>query len=313
MTQPPAPTLRDGRALRRLTAEALPDPAGDDVPSWVRDGQAQVFAIEENGCDAGFVALRLPEHRDAAGQLAWQLDPAFRGHGLAGAALRAVIEHAFSELGLRRVEAHVDRRNRPAFRTAAAAGLCVEGVLRGYRDGVDAAVLGRLSSDPDPGSRDAFTAWLNSSLPTKRTIAQALVRDESGRVLVCELVYKQPWDLPGGVVDPLESPAAAVARELREELGVTARVRSLAAVSWLPAWRGWDDATLFIFDVSVSAEQLAAIRLQPREIRAVHWCDAAELAAHAADYTVRVAQQALAALEAGAGPVYLEDGRPPTW
>ncbi|WP_158607464.1 NUDIX hydrolase [Flexivirga caeni] len=315
MTQEPrpAPTLGDGRTLRRLAAADLPDPVGEDVPAWARDDRALGFAITEVGEQAGFVALRLPEYDGGAGQLAWQLEPRFRGHGLAGAALRAVIEHAFTHVGLRRVEAFVDQRNRSAFRTAAAAGMRVEGVLRGYRDGVDAVVLGRLSTDPGPGTRDAFTAWLNSSLPTKRAIAQALVRDESGRVLLCELVYKQPWDLPGGVVDPAESPAHAVIRELREELGVTARIRSLAAVSWLPAWRGWDDATLFVFDVTVPAEQLGAIRLQPREIRAVHWCDTTDLAAHAADYTVRVAEQTIAALDAGAVPVYLEDGRPPTF
>lgn len=313
MTQPPAPLLGDGRSLRRLTGADVPARLGDDVPTWVGDDQALVFSVEEDGAPAGFVALRLPEHRDGAGQLAWQLDPRFRGHGLAGAALRAVIEHGFTDLGLHRVEAFVDRRNRPAFRTAAAAGLRVEGVLRGYRQGVDAAVLGRLATDAMPGTREAFTAWLNSSLPTKRAIAQALVRDGSGRVLVCELVYKKPWDLPGGVVDPSESPAHAVVRELGEELGVTAQVRSLAAVSWLPAWHGWDDATLFVFEVIVPEHQLRAIQLQVREIRAIHWCDAAELAEHAADYTVRVAQQAVAALDAGAGPVYLEDGRPPTW
>lgn len=313
MTQPLAPTLRDGRALQRLTGPDVPEQLGADVPSWVHDDQVLAFAIEEDGVRAGFVALRVPDHRDGAGQLAWQLRPEFRGHGLAGAALRAIIEHAFDNLALRRVEAFVDRRNRPAFRTAAAAGLRVEGVLRGYREGVDAAVLGRLSTDAVPGTRDAFTAWLNSSLPTKRAIGQALVRDESGRMLVCELVYKKPWDLPGGVVDPLESPADAVVRELREELGVSARVRALAAVSWLPAWRGWDDATLFLFDVAVPPEELSAIRLQPREIRAVHWCDPAELAQHAADYTVRVAERALSALDAGTAPVYLEDGRSPRW
>jgi len=313
MTRPLAPTLGDGRALRRLTGSDVPDQLGADVPPWVHDEQVLAFAIEEGGDLAGFVALRPPEARGGAGQLAWQLEPRFRGHGLAGAALRAIIEHAFDDLGLHRVEAFVDRRNRPAFRTAAGAGLRIEGVLRGYRDGVDAAVLGRLASDAVPGTRDAFTAWLNSSLPTKRAIGQALVRDESGRVLVCELVYKKPWDLPGGVVDPLESPAHAVVRELREELGVTAQIRSLAAVSWLPAWHGWDDATLFVFDVAVARKELSAIRLQPREIRAVHWCDPTELAEHAADYTVRVAEQALAALAAGRGTVYLEDGRPPRW
>lgn len=314
MTQAPhhAPILGDGRELRRLVSGALPQ-LERDVPSWVREDGVHVFAIDDGAERVGLVALRLPEHRDGAGQLAWQLRPESRGRGLAAAALRAVAEHGFTDLGLRRIEAYVARTNRPALRSAALAGLRTEGVLREFREGVDALVLGRLAGDPAPGSRDAFTAWLNSSLPTKRTIAQALIRDESGRLLICELVYKKPWDLPGGVVDPLESPAAAVLRELREELGVTARVRSLAAVSWLPAWRGWDDATLFVFDVSVPPQQLSAIQLETREIRAVHWCDDAELAENAADYTVRVARRAVAALDAGAGTVYLEDGRPPTW
>ncbi|MFC6704980.1 NUDIX hydrolase [Flexivirga alba] len=314
MTQAPhhAPILGDGRELRRLMSDAPPQ-LERDVPAWVRDDGVHVFAVDDGAERAGLVALRLPEHRDGAGQLAWQLRPESRGRGLAAGALRAVVEHGFTDLGLRRVEAYVARTNRPALRSAALAGLRTEGVLREFREGVDAVLLGRLAGDPAPGSRDAFTAWLNSSLPTKRTIAQALVRDELGRLLVCELVYKKPWDLPGGVVDPLESPAAAVVRELREELGVTAKVRSLAAVSWLPAWRGWDDATLFVFDVSVPAEQLNAIQLEPREIRAVHWCDDTELAEHAAEYTVRVAQQAVAALDAGSGPVYLEDGRPPNF
>lgn len=313
MTQPPTPTLGDGQTLRRLNGVGRPPALSRDVPDWVRDERAHVFAIDGDGEVAGFVALRVAEHRDFAGQLAWQLDPAFRGRGLAGAALRAVVGHGFADLGLRRVEAHVARGNRPALRTAAAAGLRVEGVARGFWEETDALVLSRLVGDPQPGTREAFTAWLNSSLPTKRAIAQALIRDEAGRLLVCELVYKQQWDLPGGVVDPFESPAAAVVRELREELGVTARIRSLAAVSWLPAWRGWDDATLFAFEATVPAQELAAIHLQAREIRAIHWCDAAELAEHAADYTVRVAQHALAALDACTGPVYLEDGHPATF
>ncbi|MGN6413856.1 NUDIX hydrolase [Flexivirga sp.] len=314
MTQAPhhAPILGDGRELRRLVSGDVP-PLEHGVPGWVGDDGVHAFAIDDADAFAGLVALRLPEHRDGAGQLAWQLRPGSRGRGLAAAALRAVIAHGFTHLGLRRVEAYVARTNRSALRTAAQAGLRTEGVLREFRDGADAIVLGRLASDPEPGTRDAFTAWLNTSLPTKRTIAQALVRDESGRLLVCELVYKKPWDLPGGVVDPMESPASAVVRELHEELGVTARVHSLAAVSWLPAWRGWDDATLFLFEVTVPAEQLSAIQLEAREIRAVHWCDLSELAEHAADYTVRAAERALAALDAGAGTVYLEDGRPPSW
>ena len=60
---------------------------------------------------------------------------------------------------------------------------------------------------------------LNARLPRKRTIAQGVLRDPEGRVLLCELSYKKEWDLPGGVVDPGESPATCVEREIREELG----------------------------------------------------------------------------------------------
>ncbi|KAA1418406.1 NUDIX hydrolase [Mumia zhuanghuii] len=136
----------------------------------------------------------------------------------------------------------------------------------------DQELLSRLSDDPHPGTREGFVAMLNAALPKKRAIAQALVRDDAGRVLLCELTYKREWDLPGGVVDPAESPADAVVRELREELGVEARVRGLRTVNWLPPWSAWDDAVLFVFDVE-SWDPQAPLTLQPTEIAAVHWCD----------------------------------------
>ena len=51
---------------------------------------------------------------------------------------------------------------------------------------------------------------LNARLPKKRTIAQGVLRNPAGEVLLCELSYKKEWDLPGGVVDPGESPATCV-------------------------------------------------------------------------------------------------------
>ena len=53
-------------------------------------------------------------------------------------------------------------------------------------------------------------AILNARLPRTRAIAQGVLRDPKGRVLLCELSYKREWDLPGGVVDPGESPATCV-------------------------------------------------------------------------------------------------------
>jgi 8-oxo-dGTP pyrophosphatase MutT (NUDIX family) len=59
--------------------------------------------------------------------------------------------------------------------------------------------------------------------PKARVVA-ALLRD-GDRVLLCHRSphrrwYPDVWDLPGGHVEPGELPGAALARELREELGI---------------------------------------------------------------------------------------------
>ena len=54
---------------------------------------------------------------------------------------------------------------------------------------------------PDENTVSKAAVYLNTKLPKTRTIAQALVRDEAGGVMLCELSYKRFWDLLGGVVD----------------------------------------------------------------------------------------------------------------
>jgi mutator protein MutT len=60
-----------------------------------------------------------------------------------------------------------------------------------------------------------------------RVVVGALRRD--GRVLLCHRCadrqwYPDVWDFPGGHVEPGETPQQALARELTEELGITAVV-----------------------------------------------------------------------------------------
>ncbi|HYN28453.1 MAG TPA: NUDIX hydrolase [Dermatophilaceae bacterium] len=166
---------------------------------------------------------------------------------------------------------------------------------------------GRPAGHPDASTEEGrrlLVRALNSRLPTKRAIAQGVLRNVAGEVLFCQLTYKREWDLPGGVVDPSESPATCVVREVFEELGVEVTVRRLLAVNWLPPWRGWDDAVLFLFDLgTVPDDFLARARLLPREIRAVHWRSPGDAEPHLAPYTARMLEVALD-LE---HPAYLEN------
>ena len=318
----PLPTLVEAPVTLRPWTPADAEPTGvpaDEAHEWAQafaEGEPSVLLVAEiDGVTAGTVTLTQLPGRDRTGYLTWSLPQAHPEHG--SQALRLLLAWAYDELGLRRVETHVGVDDTRGIRVAARAGLRKEGVVRGYvgADGArtSAVLLARVHDDADPFSREGFIATLNAGLPTKRAIAQALIRNERGEVLLCELVYKKFWDLPGGVVDPGESPAHAVVREIREELSVDARIRSLAAVSWLPPWRGWDDATLFLFDVEVAEADIARAVLETREIRAVHWADEVTVKAQAADYTARLVERTVQQLASGAGTTYLENGDDPDW
>jgi len=218
----------------------------------------------------------------------------------------ALVEHA-------RVEALVDPDDESAQRVATWSGLRREGVMRGLTvDGrtVDRIVYARLATDVPVHEPEGFRALLNSFLPRKRAISQLLARAGGDRVLLCQLTYKQDWDLPGGVVEVGESPQVAVAREVEEELGLTIPAGQLLLTDWLPAWSGWDDALCLVFDGGDhDVGLLDAVVRQTREIRSVEFCTLEQVADRCADFTARRIAAAVANLD-GPGPAYTESGRP---
>lgn len=213
-------------------------------------------------------------------------------------AIRVALDRALDS-GLSRVEARIAADDPRAIRIASMAGIRREGIIRD--GGAGTVLMGRLASDPSPHSHDGFTAILNAGLPTKRVICQGIVRDEHDRILLCELTYKTSWDLPGGVVEPGESPAAGLTRELSEELDLTLTPHDMLTVNWLPAWSGWDDACLLVFDLGTIAAD-TVMHLQTSEIRAVHWCTLNEVREQAAEATVELIE----ALAGGPLPHYRE-------
>ncbi|MDR6863972.1 NUDIX hydrolase [Phycicoccus sp. 3266] len=303
MPTPPSGPQRPGAPAPLVDGDLALLPAESEVGTYA-------FELVWEEAQVGRVEL-LVDEEDA--DVLWVVVPEYRAVGIAERALRLALDWAVDDLGVARVEARVPDVDRDSLRAAIRSGMRREGIARAARVGAgsrgDVVVLARVATDPPPDSREGFIGILNATLPTKRAIAQGVLRDRDGRVLLCELTYKDEWDLPGGVVDPSESPAHCVVREVREELGLDVEVRSLLAVNWLPPWRGWTDATVFVFELALDDADGIAGRatLQRREIRALHFADEEEWEGRVAAYNQRL----LAFLATHTGPTaYLEDGLP---
>ena len=147
-------------------------------------------------------------------------------------------------------------------------------------------------------------------MATPRVSAGALFVDEYDRVLLVEPTYKSCWDVPGGYVEPGESPLAACVREVGEELGIEPPIGRLLVVDWAPAEQE-GDKILFVFaGGTLDADQLAAIRLQPDELRSYDFRD---LGGADAILIPRLARRLTAALDAyrDGRTHYLEHGAAP--
>jgi ADP-ribose pyrophosphatase YjhB (NUDIX family) len=248
------------------------------------------FSVQHAGELAGTLAFR----REGRHTLSVRWNLGQHALGTVVRTLRLAILHAFDDLGATRLEARIPVDRTDDVRAASISGLRREGIVRGPGSDPDRVLLARIVDDPAPMSRDGFIAILNAGLPTKRIISQGLLRDEQGRVLLCELTYKNEWDLPGGVIEVGEAPAPGLVRELTEELAVTVEIDHLITVNWLPAWRAWDDACIFLFDIgTVDSTYTDQMTLQPTEIKAVHWCDPATVRERATAATIELVESIL--------------------
>lgn len=109
-------------------------------------------------------------------------------------------------------------------------------------------------------------------------VVGALVRE--GRVLLAHCrtdkqVRPGLWDLPGGVIEPGESDLDALARELREELGVGVSPDAVAHLARVVA--GPDDDPVSVNAWLIGEWQGTPANLPPEEHERVAWFGVEEL------------------------------------
>lgn len=145
------------------------------------------------------------------------------------------------------------------------------------------------------------------SLPKKRMGAGALIFDENGRFLLVNPTYKEPWEVPGGIVEAHESPAQACVREVREELGLDIALKRLLLVDYLSDSPEKVEALMFIFQgPTLTQAEMEAIQLQADELSEYRFCTIDEAVMLLNARLGRRVRRSLAAL-AENGPVYVED------
>lgn len=150
--------------------------------------------------------------------------------------------------------------------------------------------------------------------PKALTAANVLFTDGDGGILLVRPGYGEPgrWLLPGGGVDSDlgETPRAAAAREVREEIGLDPAPGRLLAVNW--SHRPGSPARVrFLYDGGVlDAASLARIRLAPGELLEWRTARRGELRGLVKPHLRRQIMACLKALAEGGGPLELHRGRP---
>jgi 8-oxo-dGTP diphosphatase len=159
----------------------------------------------------------------------------------------------------------------------------------------------------EPDSREEATVVPAMARP--RVAAGLLIRDPGGQVLMVKPTYKDGWDIPGGYVEPDESPAQAAAREVSEELGLTITPGKLLVVDWAPH-PAEGDKLLFVFDGGTRTEDDPSPVPDGDEIAEVRYWPADAFATLTPARLARRLHLAVAAVADGS-PVYAEHGAVP--
>ena len=150
--------LDDPEVVRNTRVPSVPPPGfasawvGRYVRGW-EDGSCAGFGIvSHEGRFLGFGGVVDLDLDAAQGEIGYVVAPEERGRGVARRALSLITGWALGDLGLERVELHIDPENAASIRVAERCGYVREGVLRSlhFKEGLrgDTAIYSLLRADP---------------------------------------------------------------------------------------------------------------------------------------------------------------------
>lgn len=138
-------------AIPRQQSRADTERFLDGIHEGYRTSTLYQWGVEHAGRVVGTCTLGGIDWGNRRAEIGFALARAVWGQGLMPGALAVVIDHAFGELGLHRIEADVDPRNSPSLRLLERLGFRREGYLREryFKDGEiqDSVILGLLRQD----------------------------------------------------------------------------------------------------------------------------------------------------------------------
>lgn len=104
---------------------------------------------------------------------------------------------------------------------------------------------------------------------TPRQCAAVVIEHANGHLLLVKQAYgRYFWGLPGGIVDPGETPPQAAIREAEEEIGVRVVLRGVIGL-YLLQGGGWPDIQAYVFRADIAEGEPRIIN--PQEISQLAW------------------------------------------
>lgn len=138
--------------------------------------------------------------------------------------------------------------------------------------------------------------------------AGALFRARDGRVLLVKPTYKATWEIPGGVLEPGESPRGCCEREVIEELGSIVEIGRLLVADVTRCGDGREDQVRLVYDGGVFPNEVSSRFTLPAaeltEWRLVPLDDVAHYASATLAQRIRLAHEC----EIAGTTVYTESG-----